>query len=177
MITINCLYDLTLFLTDKTEPTAPLTRHLLFLSDSAAPSCPRAASCAVLPPHPAELSTDQSAEEIHGLQHQFLVADPGHAKLLQVLMRDLQELLPADLLPLKVAHILLQAVIQTWTHGLDYARKERTVTSPIFQPLPVLPAGDVAARWKTHRTGVTREGQKDPHSMWSDSHNGKGMLH
>jgi len=53
-ITINCLDDLTLFLTDRIEPKAPLTRYLLFSSDSAVPSCPRAALCAVVPPHPAE---------------------------------------------------------------------------------------------------------------------------
>lgn len=35
-------------------------------------------------------STDQSAEQIDGLQHQFLVSNPGHAQVLQVLMSDLQ---------------------------------------------------------------------------------------
>lgn len=63
--------------------------------------------------HSQHVSTDQRAEQIHRLQHQLLVSDPGHAELLQVLMRDLQQLLPADLLPLKVGHILLQVVVQT----------------------------------------------------------------
>lgn len=59
-------------------------------------------------------STDQGAEQIDGLQHQFLVSDPGDAQLLQVLVCDLQQLLSADLLPLEVADVLLEAVVQTW---------------------------------------------------------------
>lgn len=68
--------------------------------------------------------TDQGAEQIDGLQNQFLVSDPGHAQLLQVLVCDLQQLLSADLLPLEVAHILLEAVIQTWVTQ-DAGSKQR----------------------------------------------------
>lgn len=66
-------------------------------------------------------STDQGAEQVDGLQHQLLVPDPGDAQLLQVLVCDLQQLLPADLLPLKVADVLLEAVIQTWVHKMREA--------------------------------------------------------
>lgn len=58
-------------------------------------------------------STDQSAQQVHSLQHQLLVADPGHAQFLQVLVCDLKQLLATDFLPFKVADVLLQAVVQT----------------------------------------------------------------
>lgn len=42
------------------------------------------------------------------------MADPRHAQLLQVLVRDLQQLLAADFLPFEVADVLLEAVVQAW---------------------------------------------------------------
>lgn len=54
------------------------------------------------------------------------MANPGNAELFQVLMCDLQQLLATDLLPLKVANVLLQAVIQTYnTHKKEKGEKKR----------------------------------------------------
>lgn len=60
-------------------------------------------------------ATHQCTEEIHSLQHQFLVSDPSQAQLLQVLVGDLQQLFPADLFAFEVAHVRLEAVVQPWT--------------------------------------------------------------
>lgn len=57
--------------------------------------------------------TNQSTEQVHRLQDQFLVSNPRHPQLLQVLVRDLQQLLTVDLLPLKVMDVLLEAIIQS----------------------------------------------------------------
>lgn len=38
-------------------------------------------------------------------------------------MRDLQQLFSADLLAFKVAHILLEAVVQPWTHKTEKANE------------------------------------------------------
>lgn len=54
------------------------------------------------------------------------MANPGNAELFQVLMCDLQQLLATDLLPLKVANVLLQAVIQTYnTHKKEKGKKKK----------------------------------------------------
>lgn len=42
------------------------------------------------------------------------MADASHPQLLQLLVRDVQQLLPGDLLPLKVFDVLLEAIIQAW---------------------------------------------------------------
>lgn len=56
---------------------------------------------------------NQSAEQVHCLQDQLLVSNPRHPQLLQVLVRDLQQLLTVDLLPLKVMDVLLEAIVQS----------------------------------------------------------------
>lgn len=68
--------------------------------------------------------TNQSTEQVHSLQDQLLVSDPGHPQLLQVLVRDLQQLLSVDLLPLKVMDVLLETVVQSWKKKENGSRKK-----------------------------------------------------
>lgn len=68
-------------------------------------------------------ATNQCTEEIHSLQHQLLVSDPSYAELLQVLVRDLQQLFSADLFAFEVAHVLLEAVVQPWTYKTKKANE------------------------------------------------------
>lgn len=58
--------------------------------------------------------TYQCTEQIHCLQDQLLVANASHPQLLQLLVSDVQQLLPVDLLSLKVFDVLLEAVIEAW---------------------------------------------------------------
>lgn len=57
--------------------------------------------------------TDQSTEEVHGLQDQLLVSHPHHTQGQQLLVGHLQQLVSVHLLPLEGGDVLLQAVIQT----------------------------------------------------------------
>lgn len=58
--------------------------------------------------------TYQCTEQINSFQDQLLVANAGHSQLLQLLVSDVQQLLPIDLLSLKVFDVLLEAVIEAW---------------------------------------------------------------
>lgn len=58
--------------------------------------------------------TDQGAEKVDSFQDEFLMSYSGDAQFLQFLMSDVQQLLSSHLLPLKVLHILLETVVQTW---------------------------------------------------------------
>lgn len=56
--------------------------------------------------------TDQSTQEIHSLQNQFLVSNPWDTQVFKVLVRNLQQLFTIYLLPFEFMDILLQAIIQ-----------------------------------------------------------------
>lgn len=58
--------------------------------------------------------TYQRTEQINCFQDQLLVADASHSQLLQLLVSDVQQLLPIDLLSLKVFDVLLEAIIEAW---------------------------------------------------------------
>ena len=65
-----------------------------------------------------EACTHQSTEQVHSLQYELLVADPGHSQILQLLVGDTQQLVPPYFLPLEGLDVLLQAVVQAWgNHG------------------------------------------------------------
>lgn len=59
-------------------------------------------------------TTYQCTEQINCFQDQLLVANASHPQLLQLLVSDVQQLLPIDLLSLKVFDVLLEAIIETW---------------------------------------------------------------
>lgn len=58
--------------------------------------------------------TDQGAEKVDSFQDEFLMSYSGDAQLFQFLVSDVQQLLSSHLLSLKILHILLETVIQTW---------------------------------------------------------------
>lgn len=76
--------------------------------------------------------TYQCTEQIHCLQDQLLVANASHPQLLQLLVSDVQQLLPVDLLSLKVFDVLLEAVIEAWLEK-PTAQIQREERNPIKQ--------------------------------------------
>lgn len=61
--------------------------------------------------------THQGTQQIHSLQDELLVSDPGHPQILQLLVGDPQQLVSPDFLPLKSLDVLLETVIQAWEEG------------------------------------------------------------
>ena len=59
------------------------------------------------------LCTYQCTQKVNCFQDQFLMANATDPQIFQLLMCNAQQLVPTDLLPLKVLNILLQTVIKT----------------------------------------------------------------
>lgn len=76
--------------------------------------------------------TYQSTEQIHCFQDQLLVADASHSQLLQLLVSDVQQLLPIDLLSLKVFDVLLETVVEAWLEK-PTAQIQRAEKNPVKQ--------------------------------------------
>lgn len=63
--------------------------------------------------------THQGTQQIHSLQDELLVSDPGHPQILQLLVGDPQQLVSPDFLSLKSLDVLLETVIQAWEENTD----------------------------------------------------------
>lgn len=77
-------------------------------------------------------TTYQCTEQINCFQDQLLVANASHPQLLQLLVSDVQQLLPIDLLSLEVFDVLLEAIIETWLEK-PRAQIQREEKNPMKQ--------------------------------------------
>lgn len=65
--------------------------------------------------HTTNTQTHQSTEQVDGLQNELLMSDARNPQVLQLGVANPQQPLPAHTSALKHTHVLLQAVVQTYS--------------------------------------------------------------